>query len=81
MIPIHHATAYGLQAMFMWTDRYRDVAVPNYDMLGSLSFYVTIIVRQLDVYSVPAFLFISGYFIAFMCLLAGVSTTFPFSLL
>ncbi len=65
-IPIHHATAYGLQAMFIWTDRFRDVSVPNYDLLGSLAYYVMVIIRQLDTYSVPAFLFISGYFVAFM---------------
>jgi peptidoglycan/LPS O-acetylase OafA/YrhL len=65
-IPIHHAGAYGLQAMFFWTDRYRPVSVPNYDLLGSIPFYITMIVRQLDTFSVPAFLFISGFFIAFM---------------
>ena len=64
-IPVHHATAYGLQAMFIWTDRYMPVEVPNYDQMGSLYYYLIIILRQLDTYSVPAFLFISGYFVAF----------------
>lgn len=63
LVPVHHATAYGLQAMFLWTDRYRDVAVPNYDQLHSFAYYATIIVRQLDAFVVPAFLFISGYFV------------------
>ncbi len=65
-IPIHHATAYGLQAMFYWADRYRPVTVPNFDLLGSPSYYISIIIRQLDTYSVPGFLFISGFFVAFM---------------
>ena len=65
-IPIQHATAYGLQAMFLWTDRYRDVIVPNYDLLGSPSYYLTTILRHLTIFSVPGFFLISGYFIAFM---------------
>lgn len=65
-IPIQHASAYGLQALFEWTDRYMDVAVPNYDLLGSPAYYVLTILRQLSVFSVPGFLVISGYFIAFM---------------
>jgi len=65
-IPFQHATAYGLQAMFFWTDRYLPVAVPNFDKLGTLPYYMTNIIRQLSFFSVPAFLFISGYFIAFL---------------
>jgi len=65
-IPIQHVTAYGLQAMFEWTDRYRDVLVPNYDAVGSPAFVVSMVLRQLSTYSVPGFLFISGFFIAFM---------------
>ena len=65
-VPLHHAAAYGLQAMFYWTDRYRPVSVPNFDQINSISYYVTTAIRQLDAFSVPAFLFISGYFIAFM---------------
>ena len=65
-IPIHHASAYGLQAMFYWTDRYLPVSVPNFNLLGTLPYYIIVILRQLDTYSVPAFLFISGFFVAFM---------------
>jgi fucose 4-O-acetylase-like acetyltransferase len=65
-IPIQHASAYGLQALFEWTDRYMDVAVPNYDLLGSPTYYVLTVLRQLSVFSVPGFLVISGYFLAFM---------------
>ena len=66
-IPLHHAAAYGFQALFEWGDLYRGIPPgPNYDLLGSMTYYVIVIVRQLDTYSVPAFLFISGYFVAFM---------------
>ena len=66
MVPLHHSTAYGLQAMFEWTNRYRDVAVPNFDQLGTLPYYVLMFARQFDAFGVPAFLFVSGFFIAFM---------------
>jgi len=66
MIPLHHAAAYGLQAMFLWTDRYRPVEVPNYDQLGSFAYYALMISRELHSFAVPAFMFVSGFFIAFM---------------
>jgi surface polysaccharide O-acyltransferase-like enzyme len=65
-VPIHHAAAYGLLAMFQWTDRYRPVTVPNYDQLGSPAYYMFILLRLLMSFAVPAFLFISGFYIAFM---------------
>jgi surface polysaccharide O-acyltransferase-like enzyme len=66
MIPLQHATAYGLQALFEWTNRYLPVEVPNYDLMGSVPYHAFIIIRQISSFSVPAFLFISGYFIAFL---------------
>jgi len=51
--------------MFWWAHRYRDVASPNFDMLGSLPYYGLVVMQQLALFSVPAFLFISGFFIAY----------------
>ncbi|UCG22657.1 MAG: acyltransferase [Chloroflexota bacterium] len=65
-VVLHHAAAFGFQAMFDWTHRYREVTVPNYDLIGSLPFYALIMVRQLDQFALPAFMFVSGYFVAFM---------------
>lgn len=65
-VVVGHAAAYGWQAMFLWTDRYRDVAVPNFDQLDTLPYFVTMAIRQLVVFAVPAFYFVSGYFIAFL---------------
>ena len=65
-VTIQHANAYGMQAMFFWTDRYLPVSVPNFDQLDSLAYYLTLTTRQLATFAVPAFLFISGFFIAFM---------------
>jgi len=61
---LYHATAYGFIAMFWWTDRYRDVPVPNFDQLGSLTYYVLRGIEQIVIYGIPSFMFVSGFFIA-----------------
>lgn len=66
MLGIHHASGYGFSAMFMWTDRYLPVDVPNYDLVGSLPYYVIIVIQQLDYFALPAFMFVSGFFASFM---------------
>lgn len=66
MIPLHHSSSYGIAALFQWTDRYLNVSIPNFDQLGSLPYYLLMFSRQLDAFGVPAFLFVSGFFIAFM---------------
>jgi probable poly-beta-1,6-N-acetyl-D-glucosamine export protein len=76
MVPLHHASAYGLQAMYLWTDRYRDVTVPNFDMIGTMPYLITTVIRQLDTFAVPAFFFISGFYITFL----GRSENSKFSL-
>lgn len=61
----NHAASYGFLAMFWWTDRYRDVTVPNYDLVGSPAYYAVMAIQQLALFSVPAFLFVSGSFVAY----------------
>ena len=51
--------------MFWWADRYRPVTAPNFDQIGPLSYYGLLAIQQLAVFSVPAFLFISGFFVAY----------------
>ena len=65
-IVIHHAAAYTLQAMFLLTDRYLPVEVPNFDQMGSPTYYLLIGTRLLLIWAVPAFMFISGYYAGFM---------------
>lgn len=60
-----HATGWGFIAMFRWTDSYRPVAAPNYDQVGSLSYYFLVVLGRLGAFAVPAFLFVSGFFIAY----------------
>jgi len=54
----------GFVAMFAWSSRYLPAGVSPLQQVGSLSYYVLRILEQLPVFSIPAFLFVSGYFIA-----------------
>jgi hypothetical protein len=68
----HHAAAYGFSALFHWTNAYRDVAVPNYDMLGTPAYYYLLGVRLLiGSFAIPAFLIVSGFYAAFTADSAG----------
>jgi len=62
---LYHSVGWGFVAMFSWTHRYLPVASPNYDQLGSLSYLLMRFVEQLVIFTIPAFLFVSGFFIAF----------------
>lgn len=61
----NHAAGRGYTAMFWWVHRYRDVMAPSFDQVGSLPYYGLVAMQQLALFSVPAFLFISGFFIAY----------------
>ena len=60
-----HTAVWGAMAMVWWTDRWRPVSVPNYDMYGTLPYYLLLIQRKLAHFSVPAFLFFSGFFLIY----------------
>ncbi len=63
----NHATGWGYTAMFWWTNRYRQVtSLPDYDQRGTLAYYTLLAIQQLSLFSVPAFLFISGFFAAYV---------------
>ena len=64
-VVIHQATSWGYTAMMWWTDRYRPVTVPNFDQVGTLPYYVTMAIRQLTVFCVPAFVFVTGFFLVY----------------
>jgi membrane-bound acyltransferase YfiQ involved in biofilm formation len=61
---LYHASAWGFIAMFYWTDRYRPVTVPNFDMLGGATYFSLRAIEQLIIYGIPTFMFVSGFFIA-----------------
>jgi len=62
---LYHATGWGYTSLFWWTDRYRPVVVPNFDQMGGASYYALRALEQLATASVPAFLFVSGFFMVF----------------
>ncbi len=64
-IVLNHAAGWGFTAMFWWTHRYQPVTVPNYSQYGTLTFYSLLLVKRLTFFSVPALLFVSGFFVAF----------------
>ena len=62
---LFHTTGWGLTAMFAWTPRYLSVNEPVFYQTGSLPYYWIRFAEQVIAVAVPAFLFVSGYFIAF----------------
>ncbi len=64
-VVMNHASHSGFIAMFWWTDQYLPVTVPNYDQMGSLAYYGLVAAQKLAVFSVPAFLFITGMFLSY----------------
>lgn len=60
-----HATGWGSIAMSPWADRYRLVVGPDYDQTGTLPYYMLLAMKCLMPFSVPAFLFVSGFFVAY----------------
>jgi len=63
-VVLNHTTAWGFIALFWWTDRYRAVSVPNFDQLGGGAYFSLRIIEQVIIFTIPAFLFVSGFFIA-----------------
>ena len=59
-----HAAGMGYVAMFSWAHRHLPAGVSPSEQIGSLGYYYLRLVDQLVVFSIPAFLFVSGYFIA-----------------
>lgn len=64
-VVINHASGWGFTAMFWWPHRYLPVDSPNFEQMGTLAYYGLLLAQQLIMFSVPTFLFVSGYFMAF----------------
>jgi peptidoglycan/LPS O-acetylase OafA/YrhL len=61
---LFHSGGWGLMAMFSWAHRYG--ASPGAAMFTNQIGYVGLrIIEQIAVFSIPSFLFVSGFFIAF----------------
>jgi len=64
-VVLYHASAWGFIAMFWWTDRYRQTQVPDFSQMGGGSYYALRAIEQGIIFGIPAFLFVSGFFVAF----------------
>jgi fucose 4-O-acetylase-like acetyltransferase len=60
-----HATGWTFIALYYWADRYLPVPATNYEPAGTLSYYVVLVLGCLGSFSIPSFLFISGFFLAY----------------
>jgi peptidoglycan/LPS O-acetylase OafA/YrhL len=60
-----HAAGWAFNAMAYWTDRYLPAATTIYDPAGGVSYYVLLALRNWGSFSVPCFLFVSGFFVAY----------------
>ncbi len=62
---VHHAVNWGFTMMFAWAERYRQVSEASLlDPVGTAPYVILLIVKKLTSFSVPAFLFVSGYYYA-----------------
>jgi peptidoglycan/LPS O-acetylase OafA/YrhL len=62
---IFHASGWGFVSMFAWAERYAPYVQPGFQPGTTVSYFALRTMEQLAVFSIPAFLFVSGLFIAF----------------
>jgi hypothetical protein len=62
---INHSVGWGYVAMFWWVHRYTNHTSPNFDQIYSTPYFTMRFLEQLIIPSIPAFLLVSGFFIAF----------------
>lgn len=62
---VNHATGWGFTSLIWWTHRYDAGAGPDFSQVGTSTYYAIRGAEQLIMFTLPAFLFVSGYFVAF----------------
>ena len=62
---LFHASGWGFTAMFSWSHRYLPPQTNPFIQIDTLPYYILRIIEQLVVFCIPAFLFVSGFFVAF----------------
>lgn len=63
---LFHSAGWVLTAMFSWFYRYYPADLSPDFLIGSPGYYGMRFIEQIVVFSIPAFLFVSGYFVAFI---------------
>ncbi len=64
----NHAAGFGQIGLFLWADSYRPVVSPDWSQLGTISHYFLLSIRQIATFCVPAFFFVSGFFVSYAAL-------------
>lgn len=62
---VFHAGGWGQTAMFAWSNQYLTQGGTSISQIGSPQYYFLRVIEQIAFFSIPAFLFVSGYFVAF----------------
>lgn len=62
-VVLYHSSTWGFISMFWWAHRYRPVGEVNFDQFGNIEYYGLRLVEQLVIFAIPAFIFVSGYFV------------------
>lgn len=61
----NHAIGWGFVAMFWWAHRFRPVVSPNFDAMYGAGYFELRFLEQCVTFAIPAFLLVSGFFLAF----------------
>lgn len=62
---LFHAEGWGFTGLFAWAHRYLPAGAPLDQQAGSAGYYGLRAIEQLVAFAIPAFLFVSGFFVAF----------------
>lgn len=68
---LFHSAGWGFVAMYHWRERYLPLVGSTADQPGGVAYYVLRTMEQLPVGAIPAFLFVSGLFVAFTARQSG----------
>jgi fucose 4-O-acetylase-like acetyltransferase len=63
-VVLFHAAGMGFVAMFAWADKFLSPGIDPMSQIGTGEYYLLRFMEQIAVFCIPAFLFVSGYFIA-----------------
>jgi peptidoglycan/LPS O-acetylase OafA/YrhL len=64
-VVLYHCAAWGQTAAFYWAHTFRAVQSPNFDQFGAPWYYASVLIERWAWFSVPAFLFASGFSIGY----------------
>jgi surface polysaccharide O-acyltransferase-like enzyme len=62
---LFHAEGWGFTALFSWSHRYLPAGADPAAQASTAAYYLFRLIEQLVVFTIPAFLFVSGFFVAF----------------